>query len=554
VSRAVLSYYESGKRQPPLPKLSALGRFYGVPLRDLLEESDRDPAAIQPAEVFFRAAQAELGSEARAAIQAFSSYADEFSSLTSELGTPPPGQGKSPFPAMRSNASRADAARWAEELRALLRLGEGPVRDLFALVAEDVLVFRLPLGSADTAPSGLFYNHEAIGFCIVVNSDMTYGRQVFTLAHELGHVYFHSGLENGGISFPNERNGRERFADAFAAEFLVPTDALHKLVDEWDVWERDFSDPLAVIHLQRQFGVSYAAMLYRLKQTRLITQATLERLQRYSPSRLAEAMGYEVHPADLGDYRLGPLDRFPDRMLRLIRRPSTSVARSCFYFSPSRRLIRASCKHGTSAPPTSSLLHDTSVARNFAVLGWTDHLVQLGGGTLRVVEGVLGIDSDDPGELEGARDFFQDSFERAQSGSPQQTAALNAVTGLDELIARRSAEVEVITPSSEQLALAVRLTDPGERVWRDGLGIRARRLDAGEAATIAVALDESEDFASDDDDARIAYTGLGGARHVWTRDLMGEAVENKLLSAQEAESGYERLRSDYSFRGPAWGD
>jgi Zn-dependent peptidase ImmA (M78 family) len=113
--------------------------------------------------------------------------------------------------------------------------------------------------------------------------------------------------------------GYERFANAFAAEFLLPADALQKLVDELSVWEQDFSDPGVVVHLQRHFGVSYAALLVRLLQTRLISQSKYEELRGFSPTKLAQALGYEVHPADVGNHDLGPLERFPDRMLRLIR-------------------------------------------------------------------------------------------------------------------------------------------------------------------------------------------------------------------------------------------
>lgn len=319
VSRALVSYYETGQRRPALPALVSLARTFGVPARDLLD--DELPHAVRtPAEVLFRAAPAELLEPPRIAFRRFIRFIDDYCALVGELGGQSEGPGRSPFPAARPNATKGDAARCARELRKFLGLADGPVRDLFGLLDEDVLVFRLPMGSdLRTAPSGLFYNHPQAGFCIVVNSDTTLGRQHFTLTHELAHVYFHSQLDDASISMPGAPVGRERFADAFAAEFLVPADALHRLVDELSDWERELSDPVAVVHLQRLFGVSYAALLRRLLHARLISQDSYQDLRRYSPSRLAQALGYEVHPADLGDYRLGPLDGFPDRMLRLVR-------------------------------------------------------------------------------------------------------------------------------------------------------------------------------------------------------------------------------------------
>jgi hypothetical protein len=82
------------------------------------------------------------------------------------------------------------------------------------------------------------------------------------------------------------------------------------------------------------------------------------------------------------------------------------------------------------------LLVDTSVARNFAVIGWTDHLLRLGEGAIRVAHGVLGVADDEPGELDRAREFFQRQTSLHPAGSPAYGSALTAVTNLDDLIAR----------------------------------------------------------------------------------------------------------------------
>lgn len=83
----------------------------------------------------------------------------------------------------------ADDSRAARQLRRQLDLGGGALGDPFQVLDEHVLVWRFPLGKdLCEAPSGFFYNHPQAGFCIVINSQMTLGRQVFTLAHELAHV------------------------------------------------------------------------------------------------------------------------------------------------------------------------------------------------------------------------------------------------------------------------------------------------------------------------------------------------------------------------------
>jgi predicted nucleic acid-binding protein len=198
------------------------------------------------------------------------------------------------------------------------------------------------------------------------------------------------------------------------------------------------------------------------------------------------------------------------------------------------------------------LLVDTSVARNFAIAGWTDVLATLSQGTIRVAHGVLGLGPEEPGELDRARDFFERQTGRHPAGSPEYTHALVALRQLDDLISRRSIVVQVVTPTREELEVAIRLQAYGEREWRKGLGMRARRLDAGEAVSVAICVSRKEAFSSDDEDACIAYRALGGVESLSTLDLARRAVQMGLLPEDEARREYERLRSTYRFFGPPW--
>lgn len=197
------------------------------------------------------------------------------------------------------------------------------------------------------------------------------------------------------------------------------------------------------------------------------------------------------------------------------------------------------------------MLADTTVVRNFAILGWIDHLVTLAGGTLHVAHGVLGIDIDETGEIERIRAAFEEESLH-HPGSPAASAAVAAIVGLDDLVGRRSGDVVVLLPAPQEIDLAVRLQDPGEREWRRGLGVRARRLDAGEAVSVAIATARGLAFGSDDDDGRAAYIALGGVSHFWTLDLLQQATERGLLAEVDARAGYRRLCERYRFWGEAW--
>jgi Zn-dependent peptidase ImmA (M78 family)/transcriptional regulator with XRE-family HTH domain len=318
INRAVLSYYETGRRPIPLTAAASLARLYGTSLDRLLAGEQASAAAVDVSAILYRAAPLALADTARGGLRVLEQQLRDYVDLAQELGWSLPGPGRSPFPSV-GGASVREAADAARRLRRHLNLGGGPLGDPFRVADEYVLVWRLPLGQdLDTAPSGLFYNHPQAGFSIAINSDMTLGRQVFTLAHELAHAFFHSRDLDVVVSMPRAEAARERFADAFAGELLVPGDELRRLVAEHASWN-DLSNPATVVHLQRHFAVSYATIRVRLLQERLIDRAVFDALAQVSPSRLAQALGYPVHPADMGDFDMHPLERFPGRMLLLVR-------------------------------------------------------------------------------------------------------------------------------------------------------------------------------------------------------------------------------------------
>lgn len=106
----------------------------------------------------------------------------------------------------------------------------------------------------------------------------------------LAHALFHY-QERGLVSRTRDPDRKERFADAFAAHFLVPGGRLHELVaDGPDGGE---VSPFDVLRLHRYFRVSYATMLNRLRNEGLISPERYEEYKRYSPSALARSMGLD---------------------------------------------------------------------------------------------------------------------------------------------------------------------------------------------------------------------------------------------------------------------
>lgn len=96
---------------------------------------------------------------------------------------------------------------------------------------------------------------------IVVNRDISTGRMVFTIAHELGHALMHQEYIESQNYQPvyrsNHHEGEKPIeeveADQFAANFLVPLDLLEKYRDVADIGE-----------LARMFAVSEDVIENRL--------------------------------------------------------------------------------------------------------------------------------------------------------------------------------------------------------------------------------------------------------------------------------------------------
>lgn len=318
VSRAMVSYWEAGSRVPNDRQLVALSRLLRSPIAVLVGVEEPMPAP-DVAAMLLRGADQELPGDALPGVREFVDFLDAYAELADASKFHIRGMCQSPFVSGAGFASGDDARRKAEEVRSYLRVGLGPIGDIDALCELlGVTVYRAPLGEdlARTV-SGAFYDHPVVGFSILVNLDMTPGRRRFTVAHELAHALFHG--EAKYIVSTAGKPPRERFADAFAGEFLMPTEGVRRVMEEQGFGPR-VEEPSEVVQLQRFFGVSYVTSLVRLRQAKFLTQARFDEFKLVRPVLLARSLGFEIGE---GEYHPRPelwrLERFPPRFRRLLR-------------------------------------------------------------------------------------------------------------------------------------------------------------------------------------------------------------------------------------------
>lgn len=319
ITRAMVSYWESGSRPLSPQYLTALARLLRVSPAGLVGDESARPR-VDEAKMLFRRAGTDLSAIAKQGIGEFLDFLDSYARLADAAKFEVHGMTDSPFVSSSNFRTDDDARRKAEEVRSYLRLGLGPVADMDT-VAEllGITVFRSALGKdlAETI-SGAFFSHPEIGFSVLVNLEMTPGRRRFTLAHEIAHALFHSQGERFVLSHPGGGPG-EHFADVFAGEFLMPTEGVRRFMEEHGFGPR-ISDPADAVHLQRYFNVSFPTTLVRLRNANLIDRERFEEFKDVRPVLLAQALGYEVSDEEFQqDPGLWRLSRFSRRFITLVR-------------------------------------------------------------------------------------------------------------------------------------------------------------------------------------------------------------------------------------------
>ena len=177
----------------------------------------------------------------------------------------------------------------ARELRENLGVDADSPVDIFALVQniKDLTLIFYPLSKNI---SGACYKGEDSKL-ILINSNMSVGRQRFSLAHELFHTYYDENMEMSlSLSQIGSGDEREKEADQFASYFLLPQYALEKIIKNKNNRRLDLED---IIRLEQYFGLSHQAMLYRLLDEGFISKDEKNSMQTGIISKAAR-LGYDI--------------------------------------------------------------------------------------------------------------------------------------------------------------------------------------------------------------------------------------------------------------------
>jgi Zn-dependent peptidase ImmA (M78 family) len=181
--------------------------------------------------------------------------------------------------------SFADIEKEAVKVRKQHDIETYGIKDVFSLIERmDINLIRYPFGKGVLCGLSTVFEGKKV---IVSNSSEILTREIFTIAHELGHllydfeVYEHDMKVDFDINSVNESISEKR-AHYFAGCLLMPKTKLLEYLD-FELNKDPVKNPeklrgLDIVRIQMEFSTSYSATLTRLKELGLITRSHQRRL------------------------------------------------------------------------------------------------------------------------------------------------------------------------------------------------------------------------------------------------------------------------------------
>lgn len=193
----------------------------------------------------------------------------------------------------------------AKRLRKTYDVETNGIPDIFSFVNnQGIELIRYPFGKDTILGFSTFYEGKKI---IVTNSSEILSREIYTVAHELGHIVFDFADETG-IKIDREIQDNsiaEERAYYFADCLLMPEENIRAMLKE--VFKKSGNEIRAIniVQMQLEFRVSYNALVERMTALGIITASKKIDLYKerdfYSSKKLFCMLGAEedlLIPAD----------------------------------------------------------------------------------------------------------------------------------------------------------------------------------------------------------------------------------------------------------------
>ena len=155
------------------------------------------------------------------------------------------------------------------------------VKDIFSLVSQrDIHLIRYPFGKDKLLGFSTFFEGKKV---IVSNSSEILSREIFTIAHELGHIIYDFEDVYNSVKIDVEiKDDSEDISEVrafyFANCFLMPEEELRKYIKYELKKKHQELNALDIVRMQLEFQVSYAALAVRLYDLGFINSSHKSRI------------------------------------------------------------------------------------------------------------------------------------------------------------------------------------------------------------------------------------------------------------------------------------
>ena len=174
----------------------------------------------------------------------------------------------------------------AIEFRSDIGLNQESPLDFFPVITNKLKNLTIVFLEMDEKISGACFKVDSQQI-MFINSKHPKGRQVFTAAHELYHLFYEDTAFT--ICNLNSNDEIEKNANQFASFLLMPINALYSYKKENKIEKWNLN---SIIDCEQYFQISHEALLYRLKNG---SDITFEEFNKFKPNikNNAQHCGYD---------------------------------------------------------------------------------------------------------------------------------------------------------------------------------------------------------------------------------------------------------------------
>ena len=138
---------------------------------------------------------------------------------------------------------------------------------------------------------------------MLVNSNESRGRQHFTIAHELYHLFVEENPAPHKCGGNEKKSESEQCADAFAHMFLMPADGMRQMIPAEEL-KAGCVSLASVFRLEHYFGVSHQSVLNRLVDLGLLSRKERDSLANIPVKKTSREYGYDSALYEPGNHGL----------------------------------------------------------------------------------------------------------------------------------------------------------------------------------------------------------------------------------------------------------